>query len=55
VDTANPITTSNPFNWDEATFGAGTTPILPAPAVSGTPVTDSGACETSGTGLPCLN
>jgi len=54
VDTANPITTSNPFNWDEATFGTGTTPILPAPAVSGTPVTDSGACEVSG-GPGCLN
>jgi hypothetical protein len=56
VDTAT-VDTSKPFNWDEATFGASTTPILPAPAVDagGGTFTDSGACEVSGSTADCLN
>jgi hypothetical protein len=55
VDTSV-IDTSKPFNWDEATFGASTTPTLPAPAIDNgdTTFTDSAACEDSTGNTNCL-
>jgi hypothetical protein len=54
------VDNNNPFNWDEVTFGAGTTPILPTPADNTGTVqvpnyVDNGACEVAGSSATCVN
>jgi hypothetical protein len=46
------VDSSKPFNWDEATYGVGTTPTLPAPAIDAS--TDSAACENPTGNSNCL-